>query len=182
MSYLAACLLAYLLGSISFVPRPRTTSLLQVDQAAFRTQRLFDLWPVLAIDLTRGALAVGIAWLIAGTVAAHLAAICVVLGELAPPWPTRAPHPGLGVAAGALLVLGPLYMLISLAVYLLSLVLTRFVFWSTCLAALAFLLCLILFAAQLYLWLVVIGLAAMVCIQQPPSFKRRKGFRRPWWR
>lgn len=179
MNYLLACLIAYLIGMIPV--SPMQNMLIQADRSAFRTFRLVDVLPVIVLEIIKGAVAVVIAWLIAGVVAAHLAVIFVVLGALCPFIPFHYQSDGWGVAAGALLVISPIMILISLLIFLLSLFITRYFLWSTCLAVIAFLICLILFAAHVYVWLVAIGVIAMLSIQRP-HFWKRKGWYIPWWR
>ncbi len=130
--------------------------------------------------MAKGAVAVLIAWMIAGIVAAHVAVIFVVLGEMCPCFPSRHPRNGWSVAAGALLVISPIFILISLGVYLLSLLITRTFVGSFFLAIIAFLLCLIFFAAQLYLWILVLSIAGMLTIHRPKWL--RKGLRIRRWR
>lgn len=177
---LLACLMAYLIGMIPLSKKQR--SIYQDDRSAFRTMRLLDILPILMIEICKGALAVVIAWLIGGAIAAHLAVICVVLGELCPLFPSRTPRSGWGVAAGAFLVISPVLILISLLVYLLSLLLTRYYIWSTLFACVAFMISLAFFAVHFSVWLIVICVAGMLVIQRPQFWHRKGWKRRPWWR
>lgn len=180
MNYILACLLAYVIGAIPLSREQK--SLIQSDQSAFRTFRLPDILPVLALDICKGAIAVALAWLIGGAVCAHLAVIFVVLGEICPPFPTRYARSGWAVAAGALLVISPLLILISLIIYLLSLLLTRYFVWSTGLAIVAFVMGLIVFAVQFSVWLIVLCVAGMLAIHRPKYRWQRKSWGLPRWR
>lgn len=178
MSFIIACLLAYLIGSVPISPTPK--AFVHADYAAFRTLRIRDILSVFMLDMVKGALAVIIAWMIAGVVAAHMAVIFVVLGEVCPCFPPRSPRNGWAVAAGALLVVSPILILISLCIYLFSLLITRTFVGSFLLAAIAFVICLVLFAAHLYLWILVICLAGMLTIHRPKWL--RKGLKIRRWR
>lgn len=178
MNLLLACFIAYLIGAFPISRRRKV--LFPTDHSMFRTFRTSEFIEYFILDLLKGALAVAIAWLIGGVVAAHLSILFVVLGELCPCFPSGYPRYGWTVAAGGLLVVSPILILISLGVYLLSLLLTRYLVWSTFLALLAFLLCLIVFSVHLYLWLIIISVAGMLVLNR--THWRRKGWHLPGWK
>lgn len=165
MNLLLACLLSYLIGSFPLSRNQK--AFFHMDRSAFRTFRISDTFGILLLDLCKGALAIVIAWFIAGIIAAHIAIIFVVLGEIYPCFPPRYSRNGWSVAAGAFLVVSPILILISLCIYLFSLIITRYFFWSTCLALISFFICLLVFAAHIYLWLIVICVAGMLTIHRP---------------
>lgn len=176
MSIVFACLLAYFIGSIPLVQ----TSILYSDSAAFRAYQTRDVFGSMILHMIKGALAVIIAWMIGGILAAHLAVIFVVLGECCPCFSIRVARNGWAVAAGALLIVSPIIMIITLLIYLLCLLVTRTFFFSFLFATIAFLISLILLAAQIYLWILVICLVSILTIQRPNWFRR--GYKIRWWR
>lgn len=176
MNVVCACLLAYLIGSIPPLRPPKMP--FHTSDAAFHTLPIKNVLAIYFLDLGKGALAVITAWLMAGVVAAHFAVIFVVLGEVYPCFPSYHSRNGWAVAAGALLVISPILILISLCVYLLSLLLTRTFGLSFAIALLAFLIGLVLFAAQIYLWVLVIGLVGMLSIKRLKHYFQHVTIRR----
>lgn len=176
MKLLLAGCIAYLIGAI---PLSRDLKVFDyTDHTAFRTFRISELLIFFILTLFKGALAVIIAWAIAGTVAAHLAIILAVVGELYPCFPSSRSRNGWAVAAGGLLVVSPIVILISFGVYLLTLLLTRTFFASFILSLIVFIICAIFFAMQISLWILVLGLIVLLLF---PRSKWRKGWRIKRW-
>lgn len=176
MKLVIACLLAYVIGSIPPLRPPKTP--FHIHDAAFRTLPARDIIFAFILDVGKGALAVIVAWMIAGMAGAHLAVICVVMGEKYPCIPVYRSRNGWAVATGALLVISPLLILICLCIYLLALLLTRTFHFSFIIALLAFFIGLVLFAAQIYLWLLVIGLIGLLSMHQFKRFRKHINIRK----
>lgn len=176
MKLVIACVLAYLIGSLPPFRPPRAT--IYANDAAFRTMPIQNVLLMFGLDIGKGAFAVILAWIIAGIGAAHLAVIFVVLGEAYPCFPFRHARNGWAVATGALLVISPVIILISLAIYLLSLLLTRTFGLSFAIALIAFFIGLVLWAAQIYFWLLVMGLVGLLSLHRLKQLHKRFRLRR----
>src|ERR1700743_551095 len=103
----------------------------------------------LILDAVKGALAVGIAWYVAdhmGSNASPLienqlmaaAALCAVLGHVFPVWLKFKGGKGVATALGVFCVLFPKAILIALAIFIIVVVLTRYVSLGSILGAVAF--------------------------------------------
>ncbi|MDN4592974.1 glycerol-3-phosphate acyltransferase, partial [Polycladomyces subterraneus] len=93
------------------------------------------LWVVL--EMTKGALAVLIGLVMGGWFGASVAALMVVVGRLYPVVPAFRSGGGTAVAAGALFVLSPMLIVVGILIYLVSLLLTRYLGISTLLTTVA---------------------------------------------
>ena len=106
----------------------------------------------LVLDALKGSLAVGIAWLLSQTslnycsdgpcIAPHqlmsVAALAAILGHMFPVWLRFKGGKGVATALGVFVVLFPEALLFSLAIFLITVVLTRYVSLGSILAAISF--------------------------------------------
>ncbi|SEM90843.1 glycerol-3-phosphate acyltransferase [Lihuaxuella thermophila] len=167
--------MAYLIGSIPiewWVVRHRPSSFAAPSLTALHRQQVVIL---LVIDLLKGIIATLIGFLLGGWLAACLAAIAVVTGSIYSVFGGSNGGKGLAVAAGTMLVLSPLLMLIGIVIYLISLLLTRYLFVATCLTVVAVLLLGLVLVSHFYVWLVLLFLGVIVLFSQRPH---RRGFRK----
>lgn len=140
-------------------------------------RRIPSPWTVIAIDVIKGSVATLIGLGVAGWVGASLSAIFVVVGSMYSVFLRFHGGNGLSVSAGALLVLSPILLLIGLAIYGLSLLLTRMWFLSTLLTVIALLILGVMLASQLYVWMVLLFLGTLIVLQQRVEYKQgRAGF------
>jgi acyl phosphate:glycerol-3-phosphate acyltransferase len=128
------------------------------------------------IDLLKGFLAAFFGLLLAGWIAAYLAAILVVIAALLPIGKGSSPF----VAAGAILVFSPLLLFIGVIAFVISIFVTRYVFISTCFTIIAVILFGLVFVAHISVWLVICCLGLLVCYQQRHSYRRySRGLEKP---
>lgn len=155
-------LMVYLLGSIPWEiwlkRRVRSSNLV--------------LW-VLLLDFFSGFLAVLLAWLLFGFFVAHLAAILVILGQMFSCFCNFRERTAYAVAAGALLVLCPLLILIGFFLYLLSLLLTRYILLSSLLATIGVVILSFVLVSQLSVIILICVIGTFLAIRQQLNWKKR---------
>ncbi|SFJ46313.1 glycerol-3-phosphate acyltransferase PlsY [Thermoflavimicrobium dichotomicum] len=136
------------------------------------------------IDLLKGMIAPGLAWLTVGMVGAHLAAVAVVLGQIYPIWGSKRGDTGITVATGAIFILSPILILVGSVIYLFSLLVTRYMVLSVFFATLAVMLFSLVFIAHVYLWVVTISVGGLILFRQQRYWRRfRRGMEPPFrWR
>jgi len=163
--YLIVAVLAYLLGSIPFgyllVRIFRGEDIRQTGSGNIGATNVVRSGAkglgiaTLVLDALKGALAVGLADLIAGSKynlcgdffqhpcapvlrLMSLAAICAVLGHVFPVWLRFKGGKGVATALGAFCVLFPKVILVSLVIFILVVAITRYVSLGSILGAIAF--------------------------------------------
>lgn len=117
---------------------------------------------LILIDLLKGIVITLLGFALLGWVGAYLAAILVVVGSMYSCFLGFRGGLGLGVAAGALLVLSPVFFLFGLLILLFSLLLLRSLFIGALLALGAIILFGIVFATHLYVWGIILLLAIVL--------------------
>ena len=160
--YLIACVIAYLLGSIPFgfvlvkVFRGEDIRLsgsgnIGATNVARSGAKALGI-ATLVLDALKGSLAVAVAWLLSQTslnycsdgpcIAARqlmsAAALAAILGHMFPVWLRFKGGKGVATALGVFVVLFPTALVFSLGIFLLTVVLTRYVSLGSILAAIAF--------------------------------------------
>lgn len=137
--------------------------------------------PQVMIDLGKGVTATLIGLSVAGWVGASLSAVGVVLGHTYPVFAIQQGGRGAAVAAGALFVLSPLVIAVGLVVFLISLLVTRYVTLATLFTILAVILITFLLSVQLWIMLITIALAGVVLFRDRRNLKRwRRGGEPPF--
>jgi acyl-phosphate glycerol 3-phosphate acyltransferase len=181
MTFLLALLLAYLIGSLPshFWVLSRSAYRFRLPLLTSLTKR--EAFLLIVIDLVKGMSATLIGFALAGWFAAYLAAIVVVVGSMYSVFLGFRGGNGLGVAAGALLILSPVLILIGILIYLLSLLTTRILFLSTLLTTVAMILFGVVLATHFAVWLVILILGLLILSRMRPRWKRmRRGFEPPY--
>jgi glycerol-3-phosphate acyltransferase PlsY len=134
------------------------------------------LWVVL--EMTKGALAVLIGWAMGGWFGASVAALLVVMGRLFPVVPAFRSGGGTAVAAGALFVLSPMLIAMGILVYLVSVLLTRYLGISTILTVVAVMILSVVISAQLYVIIVAVCVGSLILYHQ--TTRRFGGWKNPF--
>jgi acyl phosphate:glycerol-3-phosphate acyltransferase len=145
-----------------------------------KKRRIYPILLFVFLDLCKGIFATLIGWWLGGMVVAHLAAIVVVVGEIYPIFTWFRGGNGVGVAAGALAVLSPILILVGLVVYILSLLITRYLFLSTFLSTLAVIIFSLILVTHFYVWVVIFCLGCLVLNRHRVHWHRfRRGVEPP---
>jgi glycerol-3-phosphate acyltransferase PlsY len=177
MTMLLAVGIAYLIGALPlewWVVRNRPASF---SAPTFYTLHRHEAVILLVIDLFKGIIATLIAFLLGGWLVACLAAIAVVMGSIYSVFYGFNAGKGMAVAAGALFVLSPLLMLIGIVIYLISLFMTRYLFFATLLTVVAVLLLGLVLVSHFYVWLVLLFLGVILLFSQKSHWS---AFRKRW--
>lgn len=160
--YLVACVSAYLLGSIPFGfvlvklfrgedIRLSGSGNIGATNVARSGAKALGI-ATLVLDALKGSLAVGVAWLLSQTNLNYCsdgscilprqlmsaAALAAILGHMFPVWLRFKGGKGVATALGVFVVLFPKALLFSLAVFLLAVLLTRYISLGSILAAISF--------------------------------------------
>ncbi len=149
ITWLMVIVLSYLLGSVvigAWLPRLYGVDIRQVGSGnigSTNVYRALGFWPgliVQIVDIGKGALAVWLAqqWL-SEALAGYAAAIAAVLGHMYPIWERSRGGKGVNTLLGAMLVLDPLVAALSTGVFVVVLVLSRYVSLSSMVAVGSFL-------------------------------------------
>jgi glycerol-3-phosphate acyltransferase PlsY len=147
MQIVIAVVLAYLLGSVPFaflVTRRRGIDLRHKGSGnlgATNVLRTAGVWPaviVMLLDVLKGSAAVFAAQAITSGIAAPVAAgLASILGHIYPPWLGFRGGKGVATAAGVFAVLAPAALGIAVVVFVITVVVTRFVSAGSVAAAIA---------------------------------------------
>lgn len=134
------------------------------------------------IDILKGMLATYIGLSLGGWIGASLSAMGVVLGHIYPLIMMKgASRGGSAVAAGALFVLSPLVITVGFIVFLVSLILTRYVTFSTLLTIPVVVMVTLFLSAKLLVVMVTFCLAGIVLFRERSSVRRwRRGGELPF--
>ncbi len=134
------------------------------------------------IDILKGMLATYIGLHLGGWIGASLSALGVVLGHTYPLIMLKGVNRGSSaVAAGALFVLSPLVITIGLIVFLVSLLLTRYVTFSTLLTIPVVVLVTLFLSAKFLVVTITFCLAGVILFRERNSVKRwRRGAELPF--
>lgn len=134
------------------------------------------------LEMTKGAMAVLIGWMMGGWFGASVAALMVVVGKLYPVMPAFRSGGGTAVAAGALFALSPLLIVAGIAIYLVSLLLTRYLEISTTLTTVAVMILSTVISAQMYVIIVAVCVGSLILYHQPANRFRRRHWRFRGWK
>ncbi|MDR6225909.1 glycerol-3-phosphate acyltransferase [Desmospora profundinema] len=142
---------------------------------------------VLGIQVGKGVTATTAGLLFAGWAGAAMAAIAAVVGEVFSVFRRFQGGDGAVVAAGALLVLSPILILLGVVIYGLSLLLTRYFSLSTMVTAVLLMVLSLVLFPQVYVILVVFAAGGLVLYRHWGDFGRWKRgleipFRFKWFR
>jgi acyl phosphate:glycerol-3-phosphate acyltransferase len=149
--------------------------------AVFFASQIQDALWWLAVETGKGMTAAGLGLLAAGWSGAVAASIAVVLGQVAPVFPGFRGGKGAAVAAGTLVVLSPLLIVVGLAAYGICLVLTRYLSFSTMAAVVTVMVAALFFFPKLYLLMVVLPVGTLILYRYREDWKRwRRGFESPF--
>lgn len=181
MKWLIAVILAYLIGAF---PAHRWA----VDRLAARGRipSPHSLYPreaflLVLIDLVKGMVATLLAFTLAGWAGACLAAVAVTLGAMYSVFLGFHGSRGLAVAAGALLILSPVLILIGVLIYVFSLLATRYLFISAFFTTVAVILLGLVLVTHFAVWFVVLVLGLLILFRLQPGWKRfRRGLEPPY--
>jgi acyl phosphate:glycerol-3-phosphate acyltransferase len=181
MGILIAAALAYLIGAFpleEWIVKERIRALTGPDFAA-RHRREAAL--VTGAEMLKGAVAVLVALFVAGPAGAFLAAFAVVFGDLYSVFLGFRGGKGVGVAAGALLILSPLLLAAGLLLYFLFWWLTGTLFWSVLLTLGVLLLLALIWVGKLALLFLLVALGLLILSRLKPHGRVFvRGFRPPF--
>jgi glycerol-3-phosphate acyltransferase PlsY len=127
------------------------------------------IWSVVywGVDVLRGCLLTILAYVMSGWSAAYFAALlAVMLGFFLRECYTIA------VAVGAIIVFSPLLLLVSIVIFLLSFVFTRYVVVATYFTIIAIVLFGAFLTAQFLAWGTIVVLAVIIGLEYYPAFRR----------
>ncbi|QKG83504.1 glycerol-3-phosphate acyltransferase [Kroppenstedtia pulmonis] len=136
-------------------------------------RRLHHSFLPIGLDIGTGALASLLGLMMAGWTGASLAALSVVLGRVYPIFTGFQGEYGVGVAAGALLILSPLLMLMGVSIFLVILLLTRYPSVSIVFTIVLVMLLTLFFFPEFYVTWVVFCVGGLILYQY-------KGSANPW--
>lgn len=188
MTLILIVVIAYLIGSLpvlSFLRGqgriPRVTSFPPTGMRPGRGGR--EGLTLLGLQMGKGALATLAGLGLAGWSGGALAAAAVVLGDLFPVFQGFHGGSGAAVAAGALLILSPLLIVLGLGVYLMTLFLTRYFSLSLFFASIGVMLFALVLFPGLYVVLVVFFAGGLILLRHKGDLDRwHKGREAPVWR
>lgn len=174
MIYIITISVAYVIGAIPFDRWlvVRSGSIYSISPKGFMI--------VIIIDIFKGIIATLIGLLCAGWWGAYLAAIIVVFGSIYSIFLGFQGGKGIAVAAGALFVISPLLILIGIFIYILSLLLTRYLFFSTLFTVVSLLGLGIIMAVHFSVWMVIFLLGCLVLFHIKPSWKFNPRWKKPF--
>ncbi|TCS95913.1 glycerol-3-phosphate acyltransferase [Hazenella coriacea] len=174
MSFIIIISVAYVIGAM---PLDRwfiasSTSIYVVNPRGF----IF----VIIIDIFKGMIATLIALFVVGWWGAYIAAIIVVLGSMYSIFLGFQGGKGIAVAAGALFIISPFLILIGIFIYIFSLLLTRYLFFSTLFTVISLLGLGIIMAVHFSVWIVIFCLGCLVLFHLKPSWKIHPRWKNPF--
>jgi glycerol-3-phosphate acyltransferase PlsY len=146
MAVVLACLGGYLAGSIPFAYLLARRVGIDVRKAgsgnvgAANVLRTTGAWRgviVMALDLTKGLVAVALAQAIVGAALAPMAGAAAVVGHIYPVWLRFTGGKGVAVAAGVFVALAPMATAVAAAVFLVTVWMTRYISLGSTAATLA---------------------------------------------
>ncbi|MFC7441889.1 glycerol-3-phosphate acyltransferase [Laceyella putida] len=181
MTWLLILCLAYVIGALPchwwVCPYPLSHKKVLIYSQLPKKEALL----LTVIDLVKGISATLLGFAVLGWVGAYLAALLVVAGSMYSCFLGFRGGTGLGVAAGALLILSPLFLLFGVLIYLLGLLLVRSLFAAALLTAVAIILFGIVFVTHMYVWGIVLVLGAVMLFRLCPRwFGTKKRWDRPY--
>lgn len=188
MSLILSVVIAYLIGSLPVLyflsGQGRIPRLTSVPPAGIRPGRGFrEGLTFVGLQMGKGALATLAGLVLGGWSGATLAAAGVVLGDLFPFFRGFQGGDGVAVAAGALLILSPLLILLGVGIYLTTLFLTRYLSLSVFFASVGVMLLALVLFPGFYVASVVILMGGLILLRYKRHLERwRKGVEVPVWR
>jgi glycerol-3-phosphate acyltransferase PlsY len=147
-------------------------------EAIMHTGPLQDVVLWTGLKMAKGTLAVLIGWAMGGWFGASVAALMVVVGCLYPVVPAFRSGGVTAVAAGALFVLSPMLIVVGILIYLVSLLLTRYLGISTTLTTVAVMILSVVISAQLYVIIVAVCVGSLILYHQTTG--RFRGWKNPF--
>jgi glycerol-3-phosphate acyltransferase PlsY len=181
MGILIAVALAYLIGAFpleEWIVKERMRS---VSGPNFAANHRRGTALVKGAEMLKGATAVLVALLVAGPMGAFLAAFAAVLGDLYSVFLGFRGGKGLGVAAGALLILSPFLLVVGLLFYFLFWWLTGTLFWSVLLTLGILMLLALIWIGKLALLFLLVALGLLILSRVKPHGRVFvRGFRPPF--
>ncbi|MBH8604629.1 glycerol-3-phosphate acyltransferase [Thermoactinomyces sp. CICC 10522] len=180
MALFISIIIAYFIGALPFDWWVVTKPAYRLRPPSFSVLNRREAFVLIVIDLVKGMAATLIGFSVAGWMGAYLAAVAVVVGSLYSVFLGFRGGTGIGVAAGALLILSPLLILIGILIYLFSLLTTRVLFVSTLLTTTAMIIFAVVLATQIYVWMVIIVVGGLILYRIRPKWKRIKRFEPPY--
>lgn len=172
LTYVIIAIMSYLLGTI---PSLRLIGLPNRQSFVRRSSLIYVLGlrrslGIVGIDFAKGVIAVLLGLIAAGWGGACIAALAVNVGAAFPVFPSFRGNTCTATAAGALLVLSPLLLLVGLGIFMLTLFLTQYLSLSTLLSTAVVLMLLIFFPPAWFVLVVIFLLGVGVLILHRESF------------
>lgn len=169
MIWILIAVIGYLIGSLpafALFQSRGAPGVTHLSPGGFRPGKgLRDGMIFAGLQIGKGALATLIGLLLAGWSGGALAAAAAVLGDLFPLF--RPVHSGgVAVAAGGLLILSPLLLVVGLGIYLLTLFLTRYFSVSVFFASIGVILFSLVLFPGLYVVLVVLFAGGLILLRK----------------
>ncbi|SMO73543.1 glycerol-3-phosphate acyltransferase [Melghirimyces algeriensis] len=167
---------AYLVGSIPILAFFRGKPLVGI----YPVRNLREALIIIGMQMSKGALVTLMGLMVSGWIGAAFAAVAVVLGDLFPVFSRFQGGTGVAVTAGALAILSPLLILLGVGIYLITLLLTRYLSLSLVLSAVGVMLLTLVLFPKLYVVLVVFFVGVLILFRQRGLFRRwRRGREAP---
>lgn len=180
-AFLLACIGGYLAGSVPFALLlarrvgidVRTAGSGNVGAAnVLRTTGPWRGLSVMALDVTKGALAVVLAQVTAGAAVAVMAGGAAIVGHIYPVWLRFVGGKGVACAAGVFLALAPAATAVAAAVFLLTAWMTRYVSLASTTATLSLPPAALLLGAPVPVVCAAAGTAALILFRHRANFRR----------
>ncbi|MGX9707654.1 glycerol-3-phosphate acyltransferase PlsY [Laceyella sediminis] len=183
MTWLLVLGLAYVIGAFPChwwaCSRPHS----EQNGVGYAQLPLKEAFLLLVIDLVKGMAATLLGFALLGWVGAYLAAILVVVGSVYSCFLDFRGGTGLGVAAGVLLILSPILVVVGVMIFILAMLLVRSLFVATLLTGVALFLFGMVLATHVMVWLIVLVLCVVIWSRwrgkKPRSYSR---YKKPPWR
>ncbi|PTX51487.1 glycerol-3-phosphate acyltransferase PlsY [Melghirimyces profundicolus] len=167
MTLVLIIITAYLIGSLPIpaLLRWRRVPLGVPPAGVYRFRNLREALVLIGLQMGKGILATLVGLMFQSWTGAAFAAAAVVLGDLFPIFHRSGDGRGVAVAAGALVILSPLLILSGAVIYLVTLLVTRYLSVSAVLAALGVMMLSLVFFPKFYVVLVVFFAGGLVLIR-----------------
>ncbi|KFZ41481.1 MULTISPECIES: glycerol-3-phosphate acyltransferase [Thermoactinomyces] len=165
MSFVCILAGAYLMGALPL-------HLWALGKYPFRSQlQPREYFLMIVIDLVKGMAATLFGMALGGWPGACFAAVLVVAGSMYSVFLGFQGNYGLTVAAGALLILSPVLVLVGIIIYFFSLLFTRYLFLSTLLTTMAMIILGLILVTHFYAWLVILVLGSLILFRMKPNWR-----------
>jgi acyl phosphate:glycerol-3-phosphate acyltransferase len=183
MTWLLVLGLAYVIGALPCHWWALSRSHSEQHGVGYTQLPLKEAFLLLVIDLVKGMAATLLGIALLGWVGAYLAAILVVVGSVYSCFLDFRGGTGLGVAAGALLILSPILVVVGVLIFILALLLMRSLVVATLLTGAALFLFGMVLATHVMVWLIVLVLCVVIWSRWWGKTPRNHSrYKKPPWR